>query len=193
MSCYRAGMATEETDWTCPRTYRHPKFVRSLALQLWGLRCSRDAACVQRELLARAVEDGLSCVPDVRTIRSWSESEDWSGEVARMMRSIAPDLMGSMVVDLIMAASEGVAYLRGVTSGRESKPNSTRVRAILTALSMVGAPNIAYASMQDTKHAFVPASVDTPAISAHSSVPPEPTPSSDDWKSRLAASFGDTD
>lgn len=185
-------MTDTDADWTCSSAYRHPKFVRSLALQLWGLKCSRDFNCTRAALLATAVESGLSCVPDIRTLRQWAASEDWSGEVARMMRSIAPDIMGGLVVDLIMAASEGMPWLRSVLSGEVDKPNTARVRAILTALSMVGVPDLAHQAMRESaaSEAWLDGGdTSTRAITENASIPTD----MGSWKSGIAQRLGHMD
>jgi hypothetical protein len=53
------------------------------------------------------------------------------------------------VTDLLMGAAEGMAYLRDIIAGRVAQPNSTRIRAILTALSMIGVPDLAHATIRD--------------------------------------------
>lgn len=182
-------METEETDWTCPRTYRHPRFVKDLAIQLWGLKCSREMSCVHAALLAGAVELGLSCVPDRRTLSQWAKDDDWSGEVARMMRSIAPDIVDGMVVDLIMAASEGMPWLRRVLSGQEPKPNTARVRAVLTALSMIGIPDIAHGQVRESMGLPPGNGVGDYALPQSTSMPTD----MGSWKSGLAARLGHMD
>lgn len=179
-------METPETDWTCARSYKHPKFVRNLALQFWGLRCSRDFPCTHAALIGTAVESGLSCVPDVRTLRQWAHDDDWSGEIARMLRSIAPDIMGGLVVDLIMAASEGMPWLRGVLAGTEPKPNTTRMRGLLTALSMIGVPDLAHGAVRSA-YSALGASEQTPAIEPWTD---DTSPLDADWKQRIAQRIG---
>lgn len=139
-------------DWRCPPGYKHQRSVRDVALQLWGFKCSRDFDCCHRELVTQAVTLGLSCVPDVRTLRGWASGDDWSGQIARMMRSIAPDLVDGLVTDLLWGAIEGGAWLRGVMAGRvaaDGKGVHVRARTILASLSMLGIPDLAHAKLRE--------------------------------------------
>src|SRR5918995_554662 len=133
----------------CGPGHRYPGRVRELAFQLWAFKCSRRLTCVADELAAVGRTEEWDCVPGERTLRHWVTNGDWPAATARALQTIAPDLMEGLVTDLIMGAAEGMAYLRDVLAGRVTNPNSTRIRAILTALSMIGVPDLAHATVRD--------------------------------------------
>jgi hypothetical protein len=88
-------------------------------------------------------------MPGERTLRHWATKGDWAAATARALRTIAPDLMEGLVTDLIMGATEGMTYMRDVLAGRIGQPDATRIRAILTAFSMIGVPDLAHATIRD--------------------------------------------
>lgn len=192
-------METTETDWTCARSYRHPRFVKALSLQLWGFRCARDMVCVHEALTDGAIEYGLSCVPDARTLRTWAADGDWAGEVARMLRSIAPDILSSSVTDMLLAVQECTPWLREVVAGRIDKPSGTRVRATLAVISMVGLPDLLHAAMRHAAIGMPILDSDSVAVAAGDTVPPQsqrmdgPEAGVEGWKARIAARLGHTE
>jgi hypothetical protein len=133
----------------CGPGYRYPTRMRDLAFQLWAFKCSRRLTCVAEELAVVGLSEEWDCVPGERTLRHWVTKGDWPAATARALRTIAPNLMEGLVTDLLMGAAEGMGYLRDVLAGRVTHPNSTRIRAILTALSMVGVPDLAHATIRD--------------------------------------------
>jgi hypothetical protein len=126
------------------------------------------------------------CVPDRRTISEWSRLDDWSAEMGRMLRSIAPDVMGSLVTDLVMGASEGMPWLRDVLAGRVEKPNTARVRAILTALSMCSVPELARATIRETVPGLPGDGVGVQALGGGDASPTD----MGHWKSQLSQRIG---
>ena len=133
----------------CGPGYRYSTRVRNLAFQLWAFKCSRHLTCVAEELAAVGVSEGWDCVPGERTLRHWATKGDWRAAATRALRTIAPDLTESLVTDLLMGVAEGMAYFRDVVVGRVAQPNATRIRAILTALSMIGVPDLAHATVRE--------------------------------------------
>jgi hypothetical protein len=133
----------------CGPGYRYSNRVRDLAFQVWAFKCSRQLACVADELATVGRGEGWDCVPGERTLRHWATKGDWAAATARALSTIAPDLTGGLVTDLLMGATEGMVYLRDVLAGHVTQPNSTRIRAILTALSMVGVPDLAHTMIRD--------------------------------------------
>ena len=133
----------------CGPGYRYPTRARDLAFQLWAFKCSRRLSAWLRSWQLWASSEGWECIPGERTLRHWATKGDWPAATARALRTIAPDVAGELVSDLLMGAAEGMAYLRDVLAGRVTHPNSTRIRAILTALSMIGVPDLAHATVRD--------------------------------------------
>jgi hypothetical protein len=133
----------------CGPGHRYPTRVRDQAFQLWAFRCSRRLTCVAGELASVGRSEGWDCIPGERTLRHWATKGDWAAATARALRTIAPDLMEGLVTDLIMGATEGMTYMRDVLAGRIGQPDATRIRAILTALSMIGVPDLAHATIRD--------------------------------------------
>jgi hypothetical protein len=133
----------------CGPGYRYPTRVRDLAFQLWAFRCSRRLTCVADELASVGLSEGWACVPGERTLRHWATKGDWPAAAASALRSIAPELTEGLVADMITGAAEGMPYFRDVLAGRVPHPDSTRIRAILTALSMIGVPDLAHATVRD--------------------------------------------
>lgn len=184
-------MDLTDEDWVCPPRYKHPARTKELALQLWGFRCSRSAACVRAALVTLAVDEGLSCVPDERTIREWAKADDWSAEVGRMMRSIAPDLVSGLVVGLIAAAEEVMPWYRDVLAGRV-KGESTRMRAALTTFSMIGLPDLAHIAVREAADAQYQAmhGRSLPALPSGVDGQADTSPVDADWKAAIAGKLG---
>ena len=133
-------MNTPHPPDLCGSGYRYPARVRDLAFQLWAFKCSRRLPCVTDELASVGLTEEWDCVPGERTLRHWVSKGEWPAAAAQALRSLIPDLAERAVTDLLMAAAEGMPYLRDVVAGRVAQPNSTRIRAILTVQSMVGGP-----------------------------------------------------
>jgi hypothetical protein len=131
----------------CGPGYRYPRHVRDLAFQLWAFKCSRRLECVEQELSAAA--EGWDCVPGERTLRHWATKGNWPAAAAQALHSVAPDMVAGLVTDLIAGAVEATPWVRDVLAGRVPNPNSTRMRASLTVLSMVGVPDLAHATVRD--------------------------------------------
>jgi hypothetical protein len=171
----------------CGPGHRYPTRVRDLAFQLWAFRCSRHLTCVAYELTSVGRAEGWDCIPSERTLRHWATKGDWAAATARTLRNIAPDLMEGLVTDLIMGAAEGMTYLREVLAGRVAQPNSTRIRAILTALSMIGVPDLAHATIRDAMRERDAAQPLPPQTIAQRDAPSSSTTA---WKEQLAARLG---
>jgi hypothetical protein len=133
----------------CGPGYRYPNRMRDLAFQLWAFKCSRRLTCVADELAAVGRAEGWECTPGERTLRHWATKGDWQRAATEALRSVAPDLTQALVVDMITGVAEGMPYMRDVLAGRIKQPNSTRIRAILTALSMIGVPDLAHATVRE--------------------------------------------
>jgi hypothetical protein len=161
--------------------------VRDLAFQLWAFKCSRRLTCVADELATVGRAEDWDCVPGERTLRHWVTNGDWPAATVRALRTIAPDLMEGLVTDLIMGAAEGMGYLRDVVVGRVTQPNSTRIRAILTALSMVGVPDLAHVMVRDAMRERDVVQT-LPALTINQSE--APPGSNTGWKDQLAARLG---
>ena len=142
-------MDTPHPPDLCGSGYRYPRQVRDLAFQLWAFKCSRNVMYVTEELTATGAAEGWDCVPGERTLRHWATKGEWPAAAARALRSLIPELAERAVTDLLMAAAEGMPYLRDVVAGRVAQPNSTRIRAILTVQSMVGGPDQAHTTVRE--------------------------------------------
>jgi hypothetical protein len=142
-------MATNAKDDRCGTTWRYPARVRDVAFQVWGFKCSRRWDCLHRELAKYAKEEGWECIPNERTLRYWSERDDWPAAVARSVRAIAPDVIGSVVADLIFGAVAGSSYLRDVIDGRIAKPSATRAVAAQFCIRAIGADTLAERTVAD--------------------------------------------
>jgi hypothetical protein len=171
----------------CGPGYRYPGGVRDLAFQLWAFRCSRRLTCVAEKLASVGRDEGWECVPGERTLRHWATRGDWPATTARALRSVAPDLTQSLVVDMIAGAVDGMPYFRDVLAGRVAQPDATRIRAILTALSMIGVPDLAHATIRDAMRER-----DAVQSLPVQIVAERDAPSSSDtaWKDQLAARLG---
>ena len=171
----------------CGPGYRYPARVRDLAFQLWVFKCSRRLTCVADELASVGVSEGWECIPGERTLRHWATKGDWQRAAAEALRSVAPDLTEGLVTDMITGAAEGMPYFRDVVAGRVAQPDATRIRAILTALSMIGVPDLAHATVRDAMRER-DAERELP-VSGTDQAAPEPE-SLAEGKARIAARLG---
>lgn len=138
------------TNVVCDTNTRYPARVRDVALQEWAFTCGRDPVKTRAALKARQKDEGWPCIPDARTIRGWAARDDWAGEAARMLRSIAPDMASRAITDLILAAMSGAAYIRELATGtQEGRPNSSRSIAAQFAVKAVGLDTLARAELME--------------------------------------------
>ena len=180
-------MDTPHLPDACGPGYRYPARVRDLAFQLWAFQCSRRVDCVEQALAELGAAEGWDCRPGERTLRHWASKGDWPAAAAVAFRSVAPDMAAGLVTDLIAGAVEATPWVRDVLAGRVTNPNSTRMRASLTVLSMVGVPDVAHATIRDAVDARDAVQA-LPALTI--SQAKAPSSSNTEWKEQLATRLG---
>lgn len=171
---------SEEIDGRCKPPFRYPARVRDTALELWGFRCGRDYGCTLREVLAVGKAEGWPCLPNVDTLRDWARREDWDGQIAERLRAIAPGMAERAVIDLILCACEGAAFMRDVMSGKIPKPSGIQARIAVEGVRAIGLDALARhefatllgrtLSAPSAKPAQLPASSETEADALRSAV-----------------------
>lgn len=170
----------------CHGGYRYPARVKDAALQAWAFQCSRDAACVVGRLAVLAADELWPCVPDKRTVQRWASEHDWAGEVAHMVRRIAPDVSAGLVTDLLSGAVEFAPYLRAVLRGDVAKPSGVRIIAGLRVIGMLGLPALAADLMRD-------AGAGSLGIAQNAAIPDSIPEDMGDWKAALGRGTADAE
>jgi hypothetical protein len=113
---------------------------RQLAYETWAFRAGRNSAETARIL--RAECDETHAITD-RVIRSWVVQEDWGARANSDLESIAPNIYGGIVTDILYASQAGANFVRRVNEGDpDTKVNGRvdigRVTAAFGALAAAG-------------------------------------------------------
>jgi hypothetical protein len=109
----------------------YPDEIREMSYQLWAFKHSRNIAAVCRELKEKAPS------LDYDTVHRWAKVDNWPARVKADLVAIAPDIMQSIVTDLIAGAAEGVATVRSVARG-DLQVDPTRLQASIALLDRAG-------------------------------------------------------